>query len=141
MNKQGNSFYEEIEIGLVHQSDIVKARQTGRKIASDLGFSMADQTRLATAISELTRNAVVYAGKGVCKITTKKEGIEKIIVVNVMDEGPGIPDIDQALTDRFSSGKSMGMGLPGTKRLVDSLAIQSVPGKTCVTIEMTRFIK
>jgi serine/threonine-protein kinase RsbT len=129
---------DETRIEIKTHSDIVAARHTGREMAHELGFGSADQTRLATAISELTSNAIRYAGGGVCTITNQSGQNEKKIQVVVEDHGPGIPDIEQALMDGFSTGGSLGIGLPGSKRLVHEFDIESEPGHTKVTIAIVR---
>ena len=118
--------------------DIVPARQAGREIARELGFGSADQTRLATAISELTRNVIQYAGTGLCTITDKSDKSTISIMVTVEDTGPGIPDVDQALEQGYTTGGGLGAGLPGTKRLVQEFDIDSAPGHTVITIVITR---
>ena len=118
--------------------DIVRARQGGRQVAARLGFGLADQTRLATAISEIARNALHYGGGGTCEIIGHHERILYEIRVSVTDQGPGIPDLDKALTPGFSTGNSLGLGLPGARRLVDEMTIDSVPGRTNVTLTMRR---
>jgi len=120
------------------ESDIVAARVAGRDLARQLGFGLADQTRLATAISELTRNVIQYAGKGTCTITDVSDDTVVKIRVVVEDNGPGIPDISRAMEQGFSTSRGLGAGLPGTKRLVHEFDIQSRPGYTKVTIAMAR---
>ncbi len=114
--------------------DVVVARATGREFARDFGFNVAEQTRLATAISELTLNVVRYAGEGELVIADESDEDRARIRVAVEDRGPGIADIEQAMADGFSTGG----GLPGTKRLVHEFEIESVPGQTRVTIAMVR---
>lgn len=118
--------------------DIVLARRLGRELAASLGFGRADQTRLATAVSELTRNVVEYAGSGECQIYDVSDTLFDCVKVVVEDQGPGIADIDVAMQDGFSTGGSLGAGLPGTRRLVDSFKIESRPGLTRVTIMLSR---
>jgi serine/threonine-protein kinase RsbT len=116
--------------------DIVVARQKGRELASAIGFSGTDQTLLATAISELARNIVSYAGTGDVALGEITEGGRRGIVVVARDEGPGIADTDLALRDGFSTGNSLGVGLPGTRRIVDEFEIESTPGAgTTVTLK------
>ncbi len=119
------------------ENDVVIARGVGRKMARDLGFGTADQTRLATAISELTRNVLRYAGEGVCVITEKSDQESVTLDVVVEDHGPGIENIDEAMTDGFTTGGGLGAGLPGTKRLVHQFNIESQPGFTKVAISLT----
>jgi len=128
----------ETTVKINDELDIVAARRAGREIAQQCGFGSADQTRLATAISELTRNVVQYAGAGVCVITDESnENIERIRAM-VEDHGPGIANIEKATMYGFSTGAGLGAGLPGTKRLVDEFDIESEPGHTKVTIAMIR---
>ncbi len=118
--------------------DIVTARQAGREMARELGFGSADQTRLATAISELTRNVTQYAGMGFCTIVDNSDKNTIKIKATVEDTGPGIPDIDRALEQGYTTGGGLGAGLPGTKRLVQEFDIDSGPGQTVVTIVLSR---
>jgi len=118
--------------------DIIAARQAGRDMASELGFGSADQTRFATAISELTRNVIQYAGTGVCIVTDESNKSTIKIQAKVEDNGPGIPDIDKAIEQGFSTTTGLGAGLAGTKRLVHEFDIDSTPGHTIVTIAITR---
>ena len=112
-------------------SDVILARQEGRTLAQRLGFSPVDQARITTAISELARNIVVYAdGKGsVTLLEAVNADGRRGIEIRFDDEGPGITDIDTAMTQGFTSGKGLGAGLPGTQRLMDDFDIQSVPGQ------------
>ena len=118
------------------EQDIVMCRQMVRKLAQQVGFSLVDQTKMITAASELSRNAVVYGGGGLMRwgIVTglnTRTGLR----LAFEDQGPGIPDLDLALTDGWTSGKGMGVGLSGSKRLVNEFDIRSAPGEgTCVTI-------
>ena len=124
------------------EEGIVAARQQAREAAKGLGFGLVDQSRIATAVSELARNVVRYAtgGRGevvIHELLPTDKGIGLEIVVR--DEGPGIANVDQALHDGFSSGQGLGMGLPGAKRLMDEMAIDSAPGRgTTVTVRKWR---
>lgn len=129
---------DEITVPIKAENDVVIARGAGRKMAHNLGFGTADQTRLATAISELTRNVLRYAGEGVCTIREYCEDESVIVKVFVEDHGPGIKDIDEAMTDGFTTSGGLGAGLPGTKRLVHEFNIESRPGITKVSIALTR---
>lgn len=120
------------------ERDIVTARQAGREMARELGFGSADQTRLATAISELARNALRYASEGTCVITDESDRDMLRIGVTVEDHGPGILDIDRAMEDGYSTGGGLGAGLPGARRLVQEFDIESAPGHTVVSIAMVR---
>ncbi|GEO81329.1 ATP-binding protein [Pararhodospirillum oryzae] len=127
-------------IELRRSEDIVLARQTGRDWACRLGFRMVDQIRLATAISEIARNAVRYGGGGQCEITTTTTPLFCEISIVITDHGPGIPDVEQAMTPGFSTGNSLGMGLSGARRLVDRMTLVSRPGLTTVTLVMRRSV-
>ncbi|HKV60734.1 MAG TPA: anti-sigma regulatory factor [Candidatus Acidoferrum sp.] len=119
--------------------DIVSARQKGRVMANDLGFSSGDATLIATAISELARNIVSYARQG--QITLKMvNGLNRRgIAIIASDDGPGIADIRQALRDGYSTSGSLGLGLPGVRRLMDDFEITSQPGRgTIVTVKKWR---
>ncbi len=118
--------------------DIVAARRVCREMARCLGFGSADQTRLATAVSEIARNAVQYAGEGVCIVRDESDDEAVVISVVVEDNGPGIDDIDTALQPGFSTGDGLGAGLPGARRLVHRFAVESRPGHTAVTMKMVR---
>lgn len=122
---------------VVEDSDVVCARQQGRAMAAKLGFGRPDQAMIATAISELARNIVRYARRGEIEISEVSKGRRSGLQVIARDKGPGIIDIDAAMMDGFSTGNSLGLGLPGTKRIVDEFDIQSEPGQG-VTV---RFIK
>ena len=129
----------EIRVEINSDQDIVVARQKGRVLASELGFSSGDATLIATAISELARNIVSYARRG--EITLKGiHGSSQIgILVIASDEGPGIADIRQALRDGFSTSGSLGLGLPGVRRLMDDFEISSQPGRgTMVAVKKWR---
>jgi serine/threonine-protein kinase RsbT len=114
---------------------IVLVRQAVRKWATELGFSLVDQTKMITAASELARNTLVYGGGGTARLQALAEGLRKGLRLTFEDRGPGIADIAQALTDGFTTGKGMGMGLSGSKRLVNEFEIESRVGEgTRVTI-------
>ena len=129
----------EIRVAINSDQDIVSARQKGRVMANELGFSTGDATLIATAISELARNIVSYAHTG--RITIKLvNGLNRQgIAVIASDDGPGIPDIRQAMRDGFSTSGSLGLGLPGVRRLMDEFEITSQPGRgTIVTVKKWR---
>jgi serine/threonine-protein kinase RsbT len=127
---------KETSVPIVREQDIVTARQEGRELAAELGFSSTDQTLLATAISELARNIVSYAGKGTIVVGTLEHGDRSGIVVIARDDGPGIADIELAMRDGYSTGNSLGVGLPGARRLVDEFELVSTPGAgTTVTLK------
>jgi serine/threonine-protein kinase RsbT len=117
------------------EQDIVASRQAVRKLAQELKFSLVDQTKMITATSELSRNTVVYGGGGEMRWELLDEGARRGLRVHFEDKGPGIPDLKLALTDGWTSGKGMGMGLSGSKRLVNDFEIRSAVGEgTCVSI-------
>jgi serine/threonine-protein kinase RsbT len=120
---------DEIQVKITCPSDIVIARQQGRSLAAKLGFSGSDLTIIATAISEVARNIVEHAGKGGITLKSVEENPRRGLIIIAQDEGPGIPDIARALQDGFSTGKGLGLGLPGTKRLMDEFEITSDVGK------------
>jgi serine/threonine-protein kinase RsbT len=111
------------------EHDIVLARQHVRKLAQELAFSLVDQTKMVTAASELARNTVVYGGGGVMRWEVLGEGLRRGLRLHFVDEGPGIPDLDQALTDGWTSGSGMGLGLSGARRLVNEFDIETAPGR------------
>lgn len=126
---------ETIRVPINSDKDIVAARQKGRMLALSIGFSETDSTLIATAISELARNIVTYAKKGELQLRAEKDTTRAGIVVIAKDRGSGISNIKQALQDGFSTSGSLGLGLPGVKRLVDEFDIVSGTGRgTVVTI-------
>ena len=126
----------ELRVAINSNQDIVVARQHGRALAAELGFSAVDGTFLATAISELARNIVSYAGKGEITLKAIRDSHRHGIVVVASDDGPGIRDVQQALRDGFSTSGSLGLGLPGVRRLMDEFEIKSRPGRgTVVTVK------
>ena len=109
--------------------DIVKARQLVRQYAKEEGMGIVDQTRITTAVSELFRNMYMYAGGGEVKIETGTIDGRLTLIITCIDQGPGIENLELAMTDGYTSGQGMGYGLPGTKRLVDRFEIVSEIGK------------
>jgi serine/threonine-protein kinase RsbT len=116
-------------VAINSDQDIVMARQKGRAMAMELGFSAGDATLIAAAISELARNIVSYAGRGEILLKPARGPNLTGIGIVARDDGPGIRDIPQALRDGFSTSGSLGIGLPGVKRLMDEFEINSVPGR------------
>jgi serine/threonine-protein kinase RsbT len=117
------------------EKDIVLVRQAVRKVAQELGFKLVDQTKIVTAASELARNTVVYGGGGMLKWEYLFEGGRDGLRLTFSDQGPGIPDLELAMKDGWTTGKGLGLGLSGAKRLVNEFEIQSRPGAgTRVTI-------
>lgn len=123
---------DEEVVAIKGETDIVAARQTARRFATALGFGAMDQSRITTAVSELARNVVRYAtdSEGVMSVraVTSEAGRTGIEVV-VEDEGPGIPDLAQAMREGYSSGTGLGLGLSGTKRLMDEMEIDTAVGR------------
>jgi serine/threonine-protein kinase RsbT len=127
LNKEAMSITREV--------DVIPFRNRLKEYAVKVGMSLLNQTKIITAASELARNMLKYAGGGKVIIEVVSKGRENGIRLIFRDEGPGIPDIKKAMMDGFSTGKSLGLGLPGTKRLVSEFDIQSEVGKgTTVTI-------
>ena len=117
------------------EGDIVLARQQVRKLAQQLKFSLVDQTKFVTAASELSRNTLVYGGGGEMRWDIVDRGVKTGLRLAFEDRGPGIADIGLALTEGWTSGGGMGVGLSGSKRLVDEFDIRTAVGEgTCVTI-------
>jgi serine/threonine-protein kinase RsbT len=128
-----------IRIQIERDADIIAARQAGRTLAHELGFTSTEQTLIATAISEVARNIVVYAKSGEVEIEHTHDGGRDGIVVVARDRGPGIADLELALRDGFSTERSLGMGLPGARRLMDDFAIDSKIGRgTTITMRKWR---
>jgi len=124
-------------VDVARDTDIVLARQLGRRLALDLGFSAGDATLVATAISELARNILMYAGAGEVWLKGLRQGERYGILVEARDRGPGIPDVQQALRDGYSTSNRLGLGLPGVRRLMDEFSIESGPGAgTIVRVKM-----
>lgn len=127
---------------IVGEDDIVAARQRARELAKQLGFGLVDQSRIATAVSELARNVVRYAVDGRGEVTIRAitgQSAATGLEVVVRDDGPGIANVEDALREGFTSGGGLGMGLPGTRRLMDEMAIDSAVGRgTTVTIRKWR---
>jgi serine/threonine-protein kinase RsbT len=129
----------EIRVAINSDQDIVTARQKGRGLAIELGFSSGDATLVATSISELARNIVSYARKGEIALKTVQGSGRQGILIIASDDGPGIPDIRQAMRDGFSTSGSLGLGLPGVRRLMDEFEIASEPGQgTIVKVKKWR---
>ena len=116
------------------------ARQTGRRVAEQIGFTGSDLTMISTAISELARNIIRYAQRGEIVVSPITDGSRVGVMVVARDSGPGIPDIDLAMRDGYTTGSGMGLGLPGARRLMDEFAIfsQVSEGTTVVMKKWTR---
>jgi len=117
------------------ESHIVIVRQTARRLALEIKLSLVDQTKMVTAASELARNLLIYGGGGEVVLEVLQEGLRKGLRIHFIDKGPGIPDIDLALRDGYTSGHGMGLGLGGAKRLVNEFELVSKVGEgTHITI-------
>ncbi|MGA5760992.1 anti-sigma regulatory factor [Nonomuraea bangladeshensis] len=123
------------ELAIAGNSDVVIVRQQVRNSAQQVGLSLVDQTKLVTAASELARNALMYAGGGRVRIEVVNNGVRDGLRLDFTDEGPGIPDLDLALTDGWSTGGGLGLGLSGSRRLVDEFDLESRTGEgTRITV-------
>jgi serine/threonine-protein kinase RsbT len=116
------------EMPLRSERDIVMARQLVRKMTQTQGFSLVDQTKMVTAASELARNALIYGGGGTLRWEFVNDGLRSGLKLVFSDEGPGIPNLEMAMTDGWTSGNGLGMGLTGAKRLVNDFDIQTQVG-------------
>ena len=125
---------------IASERDVVRTRQRVRDEAVRLGFRSVDQTKLVTAASELARNTLVYGGGGTVEVTRVENGRRSGIRIVFADQGPGIPDLDLALTDGYTTGGGLGLGLSGARRLVDEFAIDTAVGKG-TTISVTKWCR
>ncbi len=123
-------------VELKNEVDIIIARNKARQIAQSLKFSLTDQTKLATAVSEIARNVIKYAGEGTCKIMYEQNRTNTEIKIFIEDEGKGIKDIELAMKEGYTTGGGLGMGLPAAKKLVHQFSIDSTPSKTTVFLGM-----
>ncbi|MGD1169540.1 anti-sigma regulatory factor [Mycobacterium seoulense] len=129
----------DIVVDIDNSDDIVEARKAGHHLALDLGFSLTDVTMIATAISEIARNITSYAGRGIVRVFVADREGRKALVVRAEDQGPGIADIERAMEDGYSTGRGLGMGLPGSRRLMDRLLVESRLGRGTV-VEMWKWV-
>jgi serine/threonine-protein kinase RsbT len=129
----------EARVHIRSSTDIVVARQQGRELASLIGFSISNLTMIATAISEVARNIVEYAGEGDITIKLIREGARIGVRIVASDTGPGIADLAAVMRDGFSTGQGMGMGLPGARRLIDDFEIASEIAKG-TTVVMKKWL-
>src|SRR5262245_3875264 len=128
----------EVRVRIQTSADVVIARQQGRTLASRLGFSNSNLTIIATAISEVTRNIVEYAKEGEVRITLVENGSRRGVRIVASDRGPGIADVAIVMRDGYSTGQGLGIGLPGSRRLMDDFEIESTVGKG-TTVTMTKW--
>jgi serine/threonine-protein kinase RsbT len=129
----------EIIVDINNPDDIVAARKAGHQLALELGFSLTDVTMIATAISEVARNITSYAGRGAVRVTVAEREGREALVVRAEDDGPGIADIERAMEDGYSTGRGLGLGLPGARRLMDRIIVDSALGRGTV-IEMWKWV-
>ena len=126
---------DERRIPIRNDDDVVVARREARELASRQGLEGTDLTLLATAISEVARNITTYAGGGEIRIEAVQEGGRRGVRIVASDHGPGIPDLNLALRDGYTTGRGLGLGLPGARRLVDDFDVQTEVGRgTTVTL-------
>ena len=109
--------------------DVVTCRQTVRQLARELNFSVTGETMLVTAASELARNTLIHGGGGAFSWEVLSDGARRGLRLTFEDNGPGIPDLQRAMTNGWSSGNGLGLGLPGAKRLVNEFEVRSIPGQ------------
>ncbi len=127
-------------VPIVNEVDIVTARQKGRELAAAAGLSTTEQTLIATAISEVARNIVVYAHRGEVVLARLEQRGRRGVLVIARDQGPGIADPALAMRDGYSSSNSLGMGLPGARRLMDEFELATALGKG-TTITMKKWVR
>jgi len=119
---------DDVRVAIRTDADVVTARQEARTMGAGLGFSSTDLTLLATAISEIARNITTYAGEGEVALRVLNDTGRQGIEVVASDDGPGIEDVELAMQDGFTTGNGLGLGLPGTRRLVDEFELETAPG-------------
>jgi serine/threonine-protein kinase RsbT len=129
----------DIVVDIRNPDDIVEARKVGHQLAQDLGFSLTDVTMISTAISEIARNITSYAGRGTVRVSVADRDGREALVVRAEDDGPGIADIERAMEDGYTTGRGLGMGLPGSRRLMDRLIVESSLGHGTM-IEMWKWV-
>ena len=125
----GTFAYAPVVLALRDADDVVRMRRIVREHAVEQGLSLVDQTKLVTAASEIARNAVVYGSGGTVSIFRLEEGVRRGVRLVFQDQGPGIPDIEKALRDGYTTGSGLGLGLGGARRLCNEFSIESAPGR------------
>jgi serine/threonine-protein kinase RsbT len=124
---------------VAHSGDVVRVRQAVRTQAVAVGFSLVDQTKIITAASEIARNTVDYGGGGTLQIEMLREGTRRGVRLTFTDQGPGIEDLERAMTDGYTTGHGLGLGMSGAKRLCNEFQVKSTPGQgTIVTLARWR---
>jgi serine/threonine-protein kinase RsbT len=131
---------ETTTVAVARDGDVINARQAGREMAAAMGFRGTDLTLIATAISEVARNIVAYARHGEIRLSAENSADRRGICIVAHDVGPGIADIELAMRDGYSTGNSLGLGLPGARRLMDQFAIESEVG-VGTTITMIKWMR
>lgn len=129
----------EMRIPVASDRDIISARQAGKQLSGALGFSAVQTTLIVTAISEVARNILEYARRGTILLRAIQEGDRAGIVIVASDEGPGIPDVERAMQDGYSTGKGLGLGLPGARRMMDEFVLDTRVGHG-TTITMKKWV-
>lgn len=131
---------DHLEVPIAGDDDVVRVRQLARSLAQRAKLSLVDQTKLVTATSELARNTLNYGGGGVAELAMVAKGSRTGVLARFRDQGPGIPDVELALTDGWTSGTGLGLGLSGARRLVDEfeLATEVGRGTTVTVVKWTR---
>lgn len=130
---------EPVTVKVGSDTDVVLARQAVRELVDGLGFSLTDITGIATAVSEIGRNIITFAGEGKFILSLELETPRRALVIQAIDEGPGIEDVQEALKDGYATGQGLGLGLPGARRLMDDLEILSEQGQG-TTVTMRKFL-
>jgi serine/threonine-protein kinase RsbT len=128
-----------VQVPIRSDTDIIVVRQRARALAKELGFSASDLTLIATALSELARNIVEYARQGEITLARVKQANQRGLIIIARDNGPGIADIERAMQDGYTTGKGLGLGLPGTKRLMDEFEITSSLGQG-TTVRVAKWV-
>lgn len=124
-----------LRVEIAENEDVVVVRQRAREQSQRAGFSLLETTKVVTAASELARNTLEHGGGGYAELEVCTDGTRRGVRMRFVDEGPGIPNVDQALSDGFTTGKGLGLGLGGSRRLVNEFEIQTTPGRgTKVTV-------
>lgn len=131
---------EIVQMAIRSDADIIRVRQQARELAKELGFSASELTLIVTALSELARNIVEYARQGEIILSRVNQGGHQGLAIIARDSGPGIADIERAMQDGYSTGKGLGLGLPGTKRLMDEFEISSGLGQG-TTVKVTKWAR
>jgi len=129
MNRPDLAVERPVAVAVATGPDIVTARMRGRALATQLGLPVNTATLVATAISELARNILLYAGRGEILLSAIERGERRGIAVVAQDQGPGIPDVPRAMEDGYSTSGRLGLGLPGVRRLMDEFEIRSRVGE------------